>query len=160
MLLGSTIAELQVATGPHCRNGLKNLAQVAYRAVLSDGRQVLALYTPAIAWRGGLSHGPGGQCGRCRPDLRRDRQVLAVGSTGGGTATLNLTGGQAHIDGDLTNSPGAQILVPPAANVPMRGPVVNEGVLDVGAGAVVRLAGPQCVGAPGGCRRGECRRFL
>ena len=203
-LLGSTIAELHFAAGPHYRNGLNDLAEVAYRAVLADGRDVLVLYTPFVQYQGSASGdwgdnanwtlgilpllryevaiAPVGSADVAGPTSDATVKSLTVGSTGGGTATLNLTGGgnltavesvaigadgrivvgdgrtlsaaaltnqgvlsfqggQAHVYGDVSNRPGGQILVPPAANVQMHGPVINEGVLDVGAGAEVHLNG-------------------
>ena len=52
-LLGSTITNLSMADGANCRNGFNRHAQVAYRAVLADGREALVLFTPPIKWKNG-----------------------------------------------------------------------------------------------------------
>jgi hypothetical protein len=124
-LLGSTIVELHMATGPDCRNGLNNLAQVAYRALLADGREALVLHTPEVNWKGGYGFWdtkdnwvlqilpdryydiviePAGNAGVSGP--RSDTMVksLRVGATNVGIASLDLTGG-----GDLSVENGVAI---------------------------------------------------
>jgi len=211
-LLGSTVVELHLATGPDCRNGLNRHAQVAYRAVLADGREALVLFTPELEWKGGtgawaiqanwtlsilpdelyrVAIAPRGSADVAGPRSETTVRSLTIGSTGGGTAALNLTygggltaleevaigrdglilvgagrtlsaatllnqgtlafePGQAHVLGNVTNSPGAQVLVPTGADVWLHDRVQNEGVVDVGLGGVVNLAdlmGHGCTGA-------------
>ena len=187
-------------------------AQVAYRAVLADGREALVLFTPELTWKGGtgawavavnwtlsivpkelyrVAIAPRGSADVAGPRSEARVKSLTIGSTGGGTAALNLTygggltaledvtigadglillgagrtlsaaallnqgtlafeAGQAHVLGDVTNSPGGQILVPPGADVWLHDRVTNEGVVDVGPGGVVNLAeltGNGCTGA-------------
>jgi len=118
-LQGSTISDLYFATGPDSRNGFNKHAQVAFKATLTNGRQVLALATPLVQWVGGnvgnWSETANWTLGIepaevhdviIAPDLgvsatgpRSDTTVksLVIGSDAGAQSTLNLL-----VGGDVT----------------------------------------------------------
>jgi len=113
-LLGSTITDLSMAEGANCRNGFNRHAQVAYRAVLADGREALVLFTPQIELKdagGGwellanwtlsirpdemydVRIAPPGGGGVSGPRTDAKAKSLTIGAAAGSPTTLSLTGG-------------------------------------------------------------------
>lgn len=55
-MLGSTITDVEfVGDSARDRTGLNDLGQVAYRAVLENGLEAIAVYTPDVRWRSGVT---------------------------------------------------------------------------------------------------------
>ncbi len=149
-LLGSTIVELHLAEGPDCRNGMNQHSQVAYRAVLADGREALVLFTPELQWKGGsgawavavnwtlsivpkeiygVAIAPDGSADVAGPRTYATVKSLTIGSTGGGTATLNLTGlGDLTALEEVAIGPNGHILVG-AGRALTAAALLNQGTL-------------------------------
>jgi len=169
-LLGSIITQLHFATGPAGRNGLNEYCQVAYKAVLADGREALALATPLVEWTGGATGDwpdssnwtlgiqpaavhdvaitPVGSVGVTGPRVDTTVKSLTLGSAGGGSAVLNLTGvGDLAVVGTFALTADGAVLIG-AGRTLSTGALVNEGTLSFAPG-VGNVSG-QVVNRPGG----------
>ena len=167
-LLGSTITDLSMADGANCRNGFNRHAQVAYRAVLADGRESLVLFTPPINWQG-ASGGwytkdhwtlsimpdemydvtiapPGGDV--AGPRTNATVKSLTIGAAAGGPVTLSLvSGGDVTAVNTCTVMPTGAVEIG-AGRMLAAADIVNQGALafQSGAGSVFG----EVVNGPGG----------
>jgi hypothetical protein len=150
---GSVIGSVQFDGGTDERNGLNELGQVAYQVDLDDGRQVVALFTPEVHWRAGSGHwsdsdnwtlgiapaplydvliDPEGSLNVAGHYDSTVVKSLAVGSTGGGLATLQLdNGGDLTVRGGLLIDDGGRIDLG-AGRVLSANSITNRGVLSGG----------------------------
>jgi hypothetical protein len=161
-LLGSTITELSMADGANCRNGFNRYAQVAYRAVLADGRQAMVLFTPEINWKGGsggwyaeanwtlsimpdaiydVTIAPIGGAHVIGPRANTIVKSLTVGNTSGNLSTLNLNGeGDVAVVNTCTVMPTGTVEIGPGRTL-AAADIVNQGELNIMNGGLVSVTG-------------------
>ena len=156
-LAGSTVTGLTFTEGVDERNGLNEFGQVAYKADLLDGREVVAVFTPKVHWRTAGSGNwlqsnnwtlgitpaamydvlivPAGSLNVNGNPVNTTVKSLTVGSTGGGVAALQLNnGGDLAAEGAVTITGGGRIEVG-EGHVLSATALTNHGVL-TGSGTI------------------------
>ncbi|MAE62322.1 MAG: hypothetical protein CMJ49_13320 [Planctomycetaceae bacterium] len=160
-LAGSTVTSAEIMPGSGAdgeeRDGFNNAAQAAFWVELADGNSLIGLFTPDLHWRedgsgywttdGNWTLGiepdplydvfidPVGSVNVTGHAINETVKSLTVGSTGGGVATLNLTGsGDLHALGDVTIDADGKINVG-AGRVLSAADIDNSGIL-TGSGTI------------------------
>ncbi len=159
VLAGGTVTAVGFANGADERSGLNELAQVAYRATLADGRVLVAVFAPEPRW-GAAGDGDWGDSSNWTlgipPGATHDVRIDPPGSltvtgpadsatvksltveSAAGVATLRLAAGGLLTAGDLTVDDGGVVEVP-------AGGAISAGTLRVRAGGRYANAGGSSV---------------
>ncbi len=136
-LAGSTITAIGFAPGPEEESGLNDFAQVAYRAVLPDGRQAIVRFTPEVHWRSigsGYWDAPSNWTlsispGIVHPVLIDPNGSLTVTGPAGDVTVDSLQVGGNPGQATLRLQRGARITAAQGVSVEVTGRIEGDGIL-------------------------------